>query len=326
MFFYFDLDKFVVIMRKINKKMKDVQPRYRRFSSYLKERFGAPVRKISLDAGFSCPNRDGKISDQGCFFCQPECYSPNAGKKIPVAEQLQAGIERGKQQGINQFIAYFQAFTNTYAPVSRLKEIYDTVRSFPEIKALSIGTRPDCVDREILKLIAAYTDTYEVWLELGLQSAHNQTLAKINRGHTVEDFIKAVQLTREFPAIKICGHVILGLPGETMEMEAQTARLVATLNLEGIKLHPLHVVRGTRLARDYETDAYHPLELTDYCNRVVHFLERINPDTVVERLTADCGQDWLKAPEWVLSKSKVIQEIERVFRDQDTWQGKKSVS
>jgi radical SAM protein (TIGR01212 family) len=295
--------------------------RYYRFSAYLRERFGGPVRKIALDAGFTCPNRDGKISSAGCIFCAPESYAPAAGTQASVTNQLRDGITRNKKQGITRFIAYFQAFSNTYGPLEKLKNAYDSVRQFPEIVGLAIGTRPDCITPEIVGLVGSYTADYEVWLELGLQSAHNATLKKLNRGHTAEDFIHAVEIVRRVPAIKVCAHIILGLPGETPDMETRTARLVAHLGLEGVKFHPLHVVKGTALEQVYGRGEYRPMTRDEYAVRVVHFLAQIPSDVVVERLTADCPAPWLAAPAWMADKAAVVQAIEELLKKLDTRQG-----
>jgi radical SAM protein (TIGR01212 family) len=299
----------------------EASSRYHRFSAYLHERFGGPVRKIALDAGFTCPNRDGTISTAGCIFCAPESYAPAAGTSVSVTEQLRAGITRGKKQGVTRFIAYFQAFSNTYGPLEQLRAAYHSVRHFPEIVALAIGTRPDCVTPENMDLIGSYLDRYEVWLELGLQSAHNQTLKKLNRGHTAEDFIRAIEAVRRTPAIKICAHVILGLPGETPDMEATTAQLVARLGLEGVKFHPLHVVKGTVLEQLFDQGGYQPLTVDAYAERVVRFLERIPSTVVVERLTADCPAPWLVAPTWMGDKARVVRTIEELLKKLDTRQG-----
>jgi radical SAM protein (TIGR01212 family) len=299
-----------------------MESRYRRYSDYLKSRFSGPVRKISLDAGFTCPNRDGRLSIDGCCFCLPRAFSPALGQGIPLQEQLQTGIDLGKRRSIGQFIAYFQAYTNTYASLDILRATYDTIRGFPEIKILAIGTRPDCVDESVLSLIAEYAQGYEVWVEYGLQSANNPTLQGINRGHDAEAFLKAVELTRRHPGLHICAHVILGLPGETPDHEAHTARILAQLKVEGVKIHPLHVVRGTRLEQLHREQQYIPLTREAYAERVVRFLEHLWPETIIQRLSADCPGDLLIAPLWLRDKSQVLRNIETRLVATDTWQGK----
>lgn len=297
--------------------------RYRSFSAYLQQRFGGPVRKLSVNAGFTCPNRDGTISDTGCVYCDPDTFSPHPGPDVPpIIHQLRAGIEAGHRRGVKQFLAYFQSFTNTYAPPAKLKDVYDAIRAFPEIKGLAIGTRPDCVDAEVLNVISAFIPEYEVWLEYGLQSIHDQTLVKINRGHGAQAFFEAMALTRQHPGIKVCAHVILGLPEETTDMERETAQTVARLRLEGIKFHPLHVVSKTPLAEAFAKGHLTPVSREAYTERVVRFMEHLWPDTVIQRLTADCADERLVAPKWLLDKNAVLREIQDRLEQEDTWQGK----
>jgi uncharacterized protein len=299
------------------------QPRYRTLSSYLKNKFGQSVRKLSLDAGFTCPNRDSTFSDAGCIYCEPESFSIYSNPSAPpLIQQIRQGIESGHRRGVHRFIAYFQAYTNTHGPVGKLKDIYDTIHAFPEIVGLAIGTRPDCVDREKLKLIASYTKDYDVWLDYGVQSIHEETLNRINRGHGPEAIFRAVLLTREHPEIKICAHIILGLPGEDAEMELVTAKAMAKLKIEGIKFHPLHVIKGTRLAKEYDQNRYEPLTMETYVERLVRFLEVTWSETVIQRLSADSMGDTLIAPTWLREKSSVIQAIQKKMEQEDTWQGK----
>lgn len=299
------------------------QPPYRRFSDYLRQRFGGPVRKLTVDAGFSCPNRDGRLSTGGCVFCHIQSFSGRAGQpSLPVAEQLRAGISQGRARGLSRFMAYFQPSTNTYAPLERLRSVYNVIRDFPEIKAVAIGTRPDCVDEKILELIADYCPDYEVWIEYGLQTIHEPSLRWLQRGHTAADFYRAVELARKHPGIKICAHVILGLPLESEAREQETAETLARLRVEGVKLHPLYVVKSTALADIYAAGNFRPLSEEDYVRRVVGFLERLRPDTVIQRLTADCPAEWLLAPDWLRNKAEVIRAVEDMLQSQKTRQGR----
>jgi radical SAM protein (TIGR01212 family) len=297
--------------------------RYRKHSAYLRERFGAPVRRIPLHAGFSCPNRDGTLSEAGCVFCDPKSYSPAADGLRTLEDQLREGIERGRRQGVDRFLAYFQPYTNTYAPLPQLRRAYDAVRAFPEVVALAVGTRPDCVDEGVIDLLAEYTRDCEVWVEYGLQSIHDRTLRRLNRGHTAADFLRAVELTRRHPELKVCAHVILGLPGEDPADEAATAEALAHLRVEGVKVHPLYVVMGTALAIDYAMGRYAALTREDYTRRAVAFLERLPPAAVVQRLSADCPPDRLLAPAWLTDKHAVVAGIEARLESEDTWQGKR---
>jgi len=282
---------------------------YYKFSSYLKDRFGYRVHKVSVDAQFSCPNRDGKLSKDGCIYCDNKSFSLASRSENPLSinEQIKEGIDAAKKRfKADKFIIYFQAHTNTYAPVEKLKANYDAIRDFDNIVGISIATRPDCIDNKILELIDSYADNYEVWLEYGLQSIHNNTLKQINRGHTYEDFLKAVELTRKY-RIKICAHVILGLAGETKEMMAETAREMTRLKIDGIKIHPLHVVKGTTLEKLYRNGEYKPLEFNEYLELLKEFLSNLWPETIIQRVSAYCPKEFLIAPEWI-SKRNIVEE------------------
>ena len=298
---------------------------YYKFSDYLKERFGCRVHKVSIDAGFSCPNKDGKLSKDGCIYCDNRAFSPpvrntnskKGYKKISngarIETQIETGIKMGRERyGAEKFIVYFQAYTNTYAPLGILKERYDVVRKFKDIVGISIGTRPDCVDEEILDLIESYSKDYEVWIEYGLQSIHDKTLKLINRHHTYEDFLKAVKLTRK-RNIKICTHIIIGLPNETKEEMLETAKALAKLKIDGVKIHPLHVVKGTKLEELFKKGKYKPLELDEYVNIVTEFLQYLPSDTVIQRITADCPKEFLVAPLWILDKNAVLNLVEKSY-------------
>jgi len=234
---------------------------------------------------------------------------------------------------------YFQAYTNTYAPVDVLKKRYGIVKKYNDIVAIAIGTRPDCVDRDILELINSYTDDYEIWIEYGLQTIHDRTLHMINRGHSFDNFLEAITLTRMFPKIKICVHTIIGLPEETREDMIMTAKMLAELNVEGVKIHPLHVVRDTKLAVGHENPAstlifctrqpmydegeYVPLDKDQYIDYVTTFLEYLSPTTVIQRLTADCPKEYLVAPQWLSEKQSILSTIELQLLTNNTFQGKK---
>jgi len=298
--------------------------RYYKFSKYLKERFGERVHKISVDAGFKCPNLDGTLSNKGCIYCNNYAFSPALRvKNLSLEEQIEKGIEYGKKRfKAKKFIVYFQPFTNTYAPLKILKERYDVVRKFSEVVGIAIGTRPDCIDEEKLSLIESYTEDYEVWIEYGLQSIHDKTLKIINRNHTYSDFLKAVEITKG-RGIKICAHVIIGLPGETRKDMIETAKECGRLKIDGIKIHPLHVVKATQLEKMYKDGKYTPMDIEFYVDTVVEFLQYLSPDTVIQRITADCPSEYLVAPFWIDLKDKVIKMIEDRLEKEDIFQGKK---
>ncbi|MCM8757376.1 MAG: TIGR01212 family radical SAM protein [Candidatus Omnitrophica bacterium] len=223
--------------------------RYRRFSTYLREKFGCRVHRLCLNAGFSCPNRDGTLSTEGCIFCDNRAFSLTEATPGNLEKQiLQGMVAMRKRFKAEKFLAYFQPYTNTYAPVSVLREKYDVIKKFPEIVGLIVGTRPDCLEEERVDLLASYTDRYEVWLEIGLPSVHDATLKLINRHHTIADFLQNFYLARKRP-LKIAVHVILGLPGEGEKEIMETAKVCGELRLDGIKIHPLYLIRGTPLEK-----------------------------------------------------------------------------
>jgi len=299
--------------------------RYNTFGDYLRRTYGERVHKVTLDAGFTCPNRDGTKGIGGCIYCDNAGFSANSrpfrnGKS--VREQLRAGIEWARRRyGARKVIAYFQAYTNTYASLSVLKETYDQALEFPEVVGLDIGTRADCVDKPILDLIEGYVRSLpELWIEYGLQSSHDRTLERINRCDTFANFRKAVDLTRKSD-VKICVHVILGLPGETRADMMATAESLADLPIHGIKIHLLHLLRGTPLVDAYERGEFSLLERDEYVRLVCDFLEILPDGILVHRLTGEAPPETLVAPEWCKDKGGVLQDIQREFTRRDTRQG-----
>ena len=299
--------------------------RYRDYNTYLRELFGERVQKIALDAGLGCPNRDGTLSGEGCIFCDP--LGSGTGALVEKGYTLRDQIDRGRKYmqrrySAKKFIAYFQSFSNTYAPLSTLKSLYDEALAPSDIVGLSVATRPDCIDTDSLELLNSYRKRALIWLEYGLQSAHDQTLQTINRGHDVACFERAVLKTREWD-LNICVHVILGLPGEDREMMLETARFLARLPVQGVKIHLLYVVRGTPLARQYEQGTFRCLERQEYADLVVDFLELLPGDIVVQRLTGDPGKADLIAPAWAKKKRENLTLIRKKLEERDTWQGKR---
>ena len=300
-----------------------MQKRYNDLNSYLRGLFGCRVQKISLDAGLTCPNRNGTIATGGCIYCNARGSGTGAhARDISIREQLiEAKSYLARRYKAKKFIAYFQSFSNTYAPVERLKALYDEALTVEDVVGLSIGTRPDCVDDQILTLLQGYARHHLVWLEYGLQSANDVTLSAINRGHDVRCFKEAVAATRG-RGIKICAHVILGLPGETRDDMLQTAKTLAYLGIDGIKLHLLYVIRGTELEARLQQGAYVCLRQQEYIDLVCDFLERIPADMIIQRLTGDPHPEELVAPRWALQKSENLTRIRQTLEERDSWQGK----
>lgn len=297
-------------------------PRYHSFGRYLRQRFGCRVQKVTLHAGFTCPNRDGTVGQGGCTFCNNAGFSPNARvEPADVRRQLQQGIDVARRRRAEKFIAYFQAYTNTYGPLDRLRELYDEVWRFPEVVGLSIGTRPDCVNSDILDLISAYRHRGEIWVEYGLQSSHDATLKAINRGHNYDQFVGAVRETTR-RGLRVCVHTVLGLPGETREMMLETHRRLAAMRVDGIKIHLLHIMRDTVMERQYARGDIALMRRAEYVERVVDVLELLPPEVVIQRMHADAPSDVLIAPDWCQDKRGILNDIRRELATRDTWQGK----
>lgn len=299
--------------------------RYRDLNTYLKERYGERVQKISLDSGLNCPNRDGTLSSKGCIFC--DARGSGTGAFIKRAQSIDSQIQSAREflqnrYGARKFIAYFQSFTNTYGPIKKLKKLYDQAMAHGDMVGLSVATRPDCIDREKIDLLCSYQEMGLVWLELGLQSSHNSTLKTINRGHDAACFEQGVLMAAN-RGLSICAHVILGLPGETREMMLQTARFLAKQPIEGIKIHLLYVVKGTPLENLYQQGDLVCLEREEYVDLVVDFLELLPPEMIIHRLTGDPQRSELIAPVWALDKMKNLLMIETRMIQRDTWQGAK---
>ncbi|MEN6447684.1 MAG: TIGR01212 family radical SAM protein [Syntrophaceae bacterium] len=294
---------------------------YRTLSAYLRERFGKRVQKISLDAGLSCPHRDSNRQG-GCIYCNAEGSGTGAqARRMGLTEQIESQMQvMARRYGAQAFIAYFQSFSNTYAPLQVLKPLYDTILPFPGIVGLAIGTRPDCIDASKLDLVASYAPGRDVWIEYGLQSASDKTLTLINRGHDVKAFVDAVTLTSRYP-LRQCAHVILGLPGEGMEHYLETARLVSSLPITDIKIHLLYVIRGTPLEDLHSRGGYSPLTLDGYARAAAAFIAHLREDIVIQRITGDPHPDELVAPLWALEKARVREAIHQALAKDNLSQG-----
>lgn len=292
------------------------------FGQDLKRRYGRRVHKLAIHAGFSCPNRDGTRGRGGCSFCNNVSFSPNARETPDVAAQIAAGrAVLARRTGARRFIAYFQAYTNTYADVATLQRLYDSALAQPDVIGLSIGTRPDCVPDAVLDLLCRYRDAgHEVWLELGLQSAFDDTLARVNRGHGFDEYRVAVSAARRL-GLKVCTHLIVGLPGEGPAHATASLERVLGLGVDGLKLHPLHVVRGTQLANTWRRGDYIPWTLEDYVRTAADLVEMTPADVVFHRLTGTASPAILLAPDWCRHKWRVIDAIASELQHRGTRQG-----
>lgn len=299
------------------------EKRYYSLDYYLKTSYGEKLYKIALNGGCTCPNRDGTLGAQGCIFCSAGGSGDFASDSaLPIKEQIAAGIEliKKKQTG-SGYIAYFQAYTNTYAPLPRLRAMFTEAIEAPEIRILSIATRPDCLDREVLDLLDTLNRQKPVWVELGLQTIHARTARFIRRGYELpvfEEAVKALHL-RDIPVI---AHVILGLPGETHEDMLKTVRYLNQLPISGIKLQLLHILQHTDLEAYYREHPFPVMDMDSYFALLGDCLCALRPDIVIHRLTGDGPKSILIAPLWTANKRKVLNAMQKYFKDYDIWQGK----
>ncbi len=292
------------------------------FGQDLLRRHGRRVHKIAIHAGFTCPNRDGSKGRGGCTFCNNVSFSPNARREPAVGEQIAAGrAVIAQRTGARRFIAYFQAYTNTYADVDHLDRLYGAALAEPDVIGLSVGTRPDCVPPAVLDLLARYRDEgHEVWLELGLQSAFDETLERVNRGHDFAEYVATVRAARA-RGLKVCTHLIIGLPGEGPAHAQTTLARVLEHGVDGLKLHPLHVVKGTMLANQWRRGEYRPWALGEYLDTAANLVEQTPPEVVYHRLTGTASPQILLAPDWCRYKWRVIDGIAATLQQRGSCQG-----
>jgi len=296
--------------------------RYYTFNRFLEEKLGVKVRKVSVNAGFTCPNRDGKVGYGGCVYCHNPGFVPsNTDNRRSVGTQIVEGKSRLKKRGFKgKFLAYFQAYSNTYAPVDILRRLYDEALNDEDVIGLAIGTRPDCVPDDVLSLLEGYAKDHHIWIEYGLQSAHNRTLEYINRGHNYAQFEDAVKRSRN-RGIYICAHIILGLPGEEKEHMYETVDRLSDLGIDGVKIHHLQVVKGTALDERFRVGEINVLSVEDYIPLVCDVVERLSLRIVIHRLIGDTRDELLVAPRWILSKAEILSRIDREMEQRDSRQG-----
>ena len=292
------------------------------FGQHMLQQHGERVHKIALDAGLTCPNRDGAKGIGGCTFCNNASFSPNGRTPPSLSEQINRGKHAiGKGTRAHRFLAYFQAYTNTYADVAELAALYEEALSEPDMAGLSIGTRPDCVPEAVLDLLVDYQRRgLIVWLELGLQSAFDETLKRVNRGHGLKEYEKTVRAARKC-GIPVCTHLIIGLPGETERHYHTSLDTVLALGTDGLKIHPLHIVKNTVLAAEWRRGEYQPLEVADYIRIAADLIERTPPHIVYHRVTGTASKDILLAPSWCSQKWNILNGIELELKRRGHRQG-----
>ena len=291
--------------------------RYKHLNKYLKDKFGERTLKICIDGGFSCPNR---INSTGCIFCSERGSGEHLKSTQNISSQVHNHLNSYKGERANKFIAYFQNFTNTFAPVDILKKKYDAALIDERIVALAIATRPDCINEEVCQLLKSYTDKYYVWVELGLQTSNNSIGELINRGYSSEQFTEALTLLNKYN-IDVVTHIMIGLPGENFEDLKNTVNFINAHDIQGLKIHCTYVVENTVLADMLKQGKYTPITLDYYLECVTYVLTHISPDIVIHRVSGDAPKDILIAPEWNSHKKWIINGLDKILREQDLWQG-----
>jgi len=298
--------------------------RYTSFGAYMKKRFGATVYKVNVDAGFTCPNRDGTVGVSGCIYCNNDSFRPSSCvPTLTVSEQVQNGITYVKKRYKSEkFLVYFQPYTNTYAPVDELERLYKEALSDPSVIGLAIGTRPDAVDAEKIALIQSLAEKYFILIEYGMQSMYDKSLEFINRGHDYNTFLKALEMTKD-RGIFIGTHIIVGFPTETREEMMSMSEELSNLPLEFLKIHQLQVIKDTPLEIMYREKPFHVFGYDEYLDFVIDFIERLSPRIVIQRLFATAPDSILIAPHWGKSRQEILRDIEKRLEARDTYQGKK---
>lgn len=301
--------------------------RYHAYNYFLRQKFGERVQKVSLDAGFTCPNVDGSVAVGGCTFCDNRSFSPSRRTpRLSIRDQLDNGIRRLKTRyTADKFLAYFQPATNTYAPVEKLRPLYESALDHPQVVGLAIGTRPDCVSDEVLDLLQEIASRAYLSVEYGVQTIHDRSLDWMNRGHHYDATLDAMHRSRG-RGFEICAHIILGLPGESHADMLGTAREIARLKLDAIKIHNLYAVKNTPLAEQVERGEVQLMERDDYIRTLVDVLEILPPEMIVERISGDAPPDYFIGPSWCLDKPGILLALRHELERRDTWQGKKSSS
>lgn len=301
------------------------QNRYNNISSFIKNEFGERVQKVSINTGFTCPNRDGKKGVGGCTYCNNHTFSPNYCKpKMSITQQLEEGINFfSKKNKIQKYLAYFQAYTNTYANINLLKELYTEAINHPKVIGLVIGTRPDCINEEIIGFLSEIAQHYFVSLEFGVESTLNRTLEVVNRCHTYEETKAAYELAKN-KGLHLGAHIIIGLPGETPSEMLSHAVEISNLPIHSLKIHQLQIVKQTVLALQYQKDPklFQFFTITEYIDFITNFISILRPDIIIERFISVSPSHLLIAPKWGLKNFEIVSMINKILIKNDLWQGK----
>ena len=305
-------------------QLRSSQPRFRSYNHWLQEKFGERVYKVIVDAGFTCPNRDGTVAVGGCAYCNNNSFRPpSAIKTDPIHDQVREGIEYiRKRFDAHKFIIYFQPFSNTYAETDYLHQLYTDAIDHPDVVGLAIGTRPDCVDEEKIRMIQEIAQRTFVSLEFGVESIYDDTLRRVNRGHDYSAFLTAAELTRR-QDLHLGAHLILGFPWETREQWLAMADEMSRVGVDALKIHHLHVVRGTALAAEYARQPFRVLGYEEYLDLLCDFVERLDPNIVIERMFGEAPFGLLVAPNWRRNKNDLVLDIQRKFEERDVRQGRR---
>ena len=298
-------------------------PLYNSYGRYLQNKFGQRVQKVSVNAGFTCPNRDGSVAKGGCTYCNIQSFTPeNAQPRYSVNDQIETGIACVRKKcKAEKFIIYFQPYSNTYAPLEHLEILFNNAIEHPDVVGLSIGTRPDCLENEKLELLAALSEKVDISLEIGIESVYDETLKLINRGHNFECTRDAIRRAKEY-GLSITVHTILGFPNETIEQMLASTEIINALGINILKIHNLHIVRHTALARQFQEQPFSIFSYDEWRDLVIAYLERLSSDIVIERLHGETPQALLIAPQWHLSRAEIIYGIEKEMNKLDTYQGR----
>ena len=304
-----------------------MKKRYNSFTGYYKSKYGSRLQKIVIDAGFTCPNRDGSVSVGGCTYCDNNAFHPSySTPDKSIMQQMEEGMEfhRRRYRRATGYIAYFQPYSNTYAPPERLKALYAEALSHPNVVGIAIGTRPDCIDEEKLDYLAALSREHIVMVEYGIESCYDATLERINRGHTFDQAVTAVKMTAD-RGLDVCAHFILGLPGESREMMLESAPVINSLPLTSLKFHQLRIIKGTSMEREFEANPqdFVTFSLEEYIDFFVDILERLRPEIRIERFAGEVPPRFVKSNPWGLIRNvELLRLLEKKLEERDSWQGK----